>query len=666
MASGASGKTIATIDAAFDLYEAGDPTGAAAVCATLLDADADNYGALYLLGSIRGEQGALAEAIAHLQRAVALKPEKPLAHFNLAHILNQAKNAPDALPAIDAYLALVPNNPEAHVLRALICARLKRFDEAARSAAGAAQLRPGYAEAYNALASALGNLGRVDEALAGYAKAVALTPGYAEAYRNRGNLLSTLGRYSDALADYQRAFRLKPEIDYLPGDILFLKERICDWDALDELFAKVSDGIREGKPASSPFALLSLPTPLTLQSQAAANFARNESLAQPKAAQAFSHPRHEKIRIAYFSADFREHPVATLSAELYERHDRQKFEVFAFSFGPDTSDPMRQRLRRGFDAFIDVQALSEREIAELAREKEIDIAIDLGGYTENARPGIFASRAAPVQVAFLGYPGTMGADFIDYIIADRIVIPEGRRAAYAEKVAYLPHSFLPNDSQRPIAERRFSRADCALPERSFVFCCFNNGYKISRDVFDGWMRILKRTPGSVLWLRGENEAAVRNLCEAARLRDVDPSRLIFAERVPSPADHLGRHRVAGLFLDTLPYNAHTTAADALWAGLPVLTQIGETFAGRVAASLLTAIGLPELITQSRAEYEALAVELATDPERLAAITKKLAAARLTTPLFDAEGYARGLESAYAAMYERQRANMPPDVLYVEP
>jgi predicted O-linked N-acetylglucosamine transferase (SPINDLY family) len=312
-----------------------------------------------------------------------------------------------------------------------------------------------------------------------------------------------------------------------------------------------------------------------------------------------------------------------------------------------------------------VRDRSDRQIADLARSLEIDIAVDLKGFTEDSRVAIFAHRAAPIQINYIGYPGTMWTDFIDYIIADNVVIPESHQADYSEKIAYLPHSYQPNDSKRQIVSTQYTRADCSLPERGVVFCCFNNNYKITPGLFDCWMRILKQAPDSVLWLLADNGAAAENLRKEAAKRDVDPARLIFATRMPL-AEHLARHRLADLFLDTLPYNAHTTASDALWAGVPVLTEIGETFAGRVAASLLTAIGLPELITKSRAEYEALAVELATSPEKISAIKIKLASNRLTTPLFDTENYTRRLESAYQTMYERYQADLPPASFDVAP
>jgi protein O-GlcNAc transferase len=369
--------------------------------------------------------------------------------------------------------------------------------------------------------------------------------------------------------------------------------------------------------------------------------------------------------VAYLSSDFREHPVAYLTAGMFEHHDKSKFETTAISWRPSDGSELRRRLEAAFDRFIDVEAQTDDEVASLIRSLEIDILIDLTVLTKFARPNIPARRPAPVQVNYLGYAATMGADYIDYIIADPTLIPASERKHYLEKVAYLPHNLLPHDAGgRAISDRAFTRAEFGLPENGFVFCCFNNAYKLTPHFFAARMKLLKAIPGSVLWLTRDNAAAVDNLRKEAIAAGVDPDRLVFADRLPSLADHLARHRLADLFLDTLPYNAHTTASDALWAGLPVLTQIGETFAGRVAASLLTAIGLPELIAQTPEQFESIAIELATQPMRLAAIRAKLAQNRATMPLFDTGLYTRHLERAYEAMHQRHQSGLRPDHIHI--
>jgi predicted O-linked N-acetylglucosamine transferase (SPINDLY family) len=350
-------------------------------------------------------------------------------------------------------------------------------------------------------------------------------------------------------------------------------------------------------------------------------------------------------------------------AELLELHDRSRFELVGIDFGPVADDAMRTRVRACFDRFIDVRTLSDREVAQLSRDLAIDIAVDLKGFTEDARPGIFAERAAPVQVSYLGFPGTMGAGYIDYIVADEVVIPAASRPLYSEKVVSLPDSYQVNDRKRRIADGTFTREELGLPADGFVFCCFNNDYKVTPSTFDGWMRILRRVEGSVLWLFEDSAMAATNLHKEAERRGVGAERLVFARRM-APHDHLARYRNADLFLDTLPYNAHTTASDALWAGLPVLTCAGEAFASRVAASLLSAVGLPELITTTPAAFEALAIALASDRARLGRVRATLAANRPTAPLFDTPRFARHIEAAYQEMHERRLAGLPPDHITV--
>jgi predicted O-linked N-acetylglucosamine transferase (SPINDLY family) len=369
---------------------------------------------------------------------------------------------------------------------------------------------------------------------------------------------------------------------------------------------------------------------------------------------------HERIRVAYISADFRAHAAATLTAGMFEQHDRRHFEVIGASFGPDDRSPMRARLSSAFDSFLDVREKSDAEIAALLRHMEVDIAVDMMGFTEGCRPGILAQRPAPIQVNFLGFPGTMGAPYMDYVIGDEVVIQERAHPFYREKVVTLPHSFMPSDSTREIAARVFSRLEEGLPEDGFVFCCFNASYKINPRIFDVWMRLLTKVPGSVLWLGQANAEAQRHLRDEAQRRGVPAERLVFARFVDSAAEHLSRLGLAGLFLDTMPYNAHATANDALWAGVPVLTCAGESFAGRVAASLLHAVGLAELVTDSLQAYEDRASELARNPDALACAKEKLARNRAVAPLFDTARYVRHLESAYAEMWRRSQHGLPAD------
>jgi predicted O-linked N-acetylglucosamine transferase (SPINDLY family) len=467
-------------------------------------------------------------------------------------------------------------------------------------------------------------------------------------------------------ADFGKAVELKPDCEFLLGRYLHARMCVADWAQFDQKVEELSFRIARFEKASPSFPVLSLIDSAALQKSAAQVWAQTW---HPPSDALGSIPRRagkRKIRLGYFSGDFHDHAVAFLTANLFECHDKSRFELFAFSFGPDRQDEMRMRLQVAFDRFIDVRAMSDVDVAALAREVEIDIAIDLTGFTQGSRCGIFAERSAPVQVNYLGYPGTMGADYFDYVIADETVIPEENRQHHTEKVAYLPNTYLVNDARREIPALRFRREELGLPQTGFVFCCFNNIYKILPGWFDRWMRLLKAIDGSVLWLAEGHPAAVSNLRREAQQRGVDPRRLIFASRLPSLADHLARYRLADLFIDTLPYNAHTTASDALWAGLPVLTCQGHSFVSRVAASLLKSVHLPELVARSPAEYEELAIELATNPRKLAAIRAKLDRERLNAPLFDTSLFTRHLEAAYSAMWDRYLADLPPDHLLIGP
>jgi predicted O-linked N-acetylglucosamine transferase (SPINDLY family) len=350
--------------------------------------------------------------------------------------------------------------------------------------------------------------------------------------------------------------------------------------------------------------------------------------------------------------------------ELFEAHDNSKFELYGFSFGLSPNDEMKARVSAAFDQFYDVSSLTDIDVVLLSRKLKIDISVDLKGYTKDNRAGIFAMGCAPIQVNYLGYPGTMGADYIDYIIADKIVIPESSQDDFTEKVVYLPDSYQVNDSKRNISDRLFTKSELGLPQNGFIFCCFNNNYKILPATFDGWMRILKAVEGSVLWLFQGNATAASNLRKEAEARGVAGSRLVFA-KIMKLDEHLARHRLADLFIDTFPYNAHTTTSDALWAGLPVLTCMGQSFASRVAGSLLTAIDLPELITRSQEEYEARAIELATNPTQLQELKAKLERNRLTTPLFDGKLFAKHIEAAYEAMYARSQAGLLPEHIEIQ-
>jgi protein O-GlcNAc transferase len=622
-------------------------------------------------GNVLYELKRLDEALAAYDKALSQKPDLAGAWLVRGNLLNKLKRHDGALAAYDRALSLKPDLAEAwlgrgNVLRDdVFSSDLQRHDEAFAAYGRALALKPDLAEAWLGQGNVLNEIERYDEASSAYDKALALKPDLAGAWIGRGNLFLVFRRHGEAFAAYDKALALTPDAVGLEGSRLAAKMQICDWESLESDCEHLIESIRNKKENSDPFILLGVDCTADDQYNCARLWIdkRYPPAQRPPKSQREEIYKHDRIHIGYVSADFHDHATARLMAGVFEKHDRSKFDITAISIGPDDNSPMRRRLEKSFERFVDARMLSDAEVARQIRVAEVDILIDLKGFTRDARTNIFASRAAPIQVNYLGYPGTMGASYFDYLIADSIIIPTSHHHGYSEKIVCLPNSYQANDTSRNISDRTFTKAECGLPSQGFVFCCFNNNYKFTPRVFDPWMRILKSVEGSVLWLYVENATAVANIRKEAGLRGIDPARLVFAESMPLP-DHLARHRLADLFLDTLPCNAHTTASDALWAGLPLLTQIGETFAGRVAASLLSAVDLPELIVETPEQYERMAIELAMRPEKLRAIKSRLAEQRIASPLFDTGRFTRHIEAAYIAMYERYQAGLEPDHILV--
>lgn len=623
----------------------------------------DYVQAYYNRGNVLKELQRLDEAVASYNRAIDFKPDYAQAYHNRGYTLSSLKRLNEALADCDRTIALKPDFAEAYYNRGNALHGLNRLHEALASYDYAIDLNPNFADAFCNRGNVLKDLNRMEEALASQDRAITLNPDNANAYANRGNVLQSLNRYDEALKSYDTAIAIKPDLPYVEGSWLHSKMHCCNWDDISATFSKISSGVNLGEKTSTPFFFLAIPSSAALQQRCASTYIRDKYPASSTPLWLGERYSHSRIRIGYFSSDFRNHAMSYLIAEMIERYDRTRFEIIAFSFSPPSDTPIRLRLEKAFDRFLDVGTLSDHEIATLAKQLEIDIAIDLNGFTANSRTAIFAMRPAPIQVNHLGYPGTMGADYIDYIIADQTVIPVEHSQHYTERIVYLPDTYWFNDSTKVISDRLFSRPELRLPDNAFVFCCFNNSYKITPDLFDIWMRLLHKVEGSVLWLLEGNATASRNLRLEAEKRGISPERLVFAPRMEL-ADHLARHRQADLFLDTFYYNAHTTTSDALWAGMPVLTCLGETFAGRVAGSLLKAVGLSELITRSHDEYEALAIELASNVLRLSEIKNKLAANRLTHPLFDTARFTHHIEEAYKKMHARYQAGLPPEHINV--
>ena len=603
-------------------------------------------------------------AISAYDKAIELNAYSFEAWSNRSIPLGFERKYKEACESCDQAISLNPEYAEAWYNKGNLLNELRSYEDALFCYRQAIQFKPEFAEAWSNAGIVLYELKSFDEALAHYDQAISLNPEYAEAWSNKGVALKDLRLYEQALFHYETALNLNSDIDWVYGDWLHSKMRICSWEYFDDRTEIIQTNLRKKQKTTTPFVALGLiDCPL---SQRLSSEIYVDALYPIKIEKHINirRPKSNKIRIGYFSADFHNHATSYLMAELFELHDKRTFEIIAISYGSPHKDEMRNRLQRSFSQFIDVREKSDREIAQLTRDLEIDIAIDLKGFTQNSRTGIFSYRAAPIQVNYLGYPGTTGAPYIDYIIADKTLIPECLRPYYSEKIAYLSHSYQVNDRKRTISDKKFTRKEIGLPETGFVFCCFNNNYKILPPIFDRWMKILKAVDDSVLWLYEDNPLAARNLRSEAECRGVDPRRLIFAGPLPL-AEHLARQYHADLFLDTWPCNAHTTASDALWADLPVLTLLGQSFASRVAASLLNAIGLQELITSTQEEYEALAIELARNPKKLGAIKRKLEQNKLTTSLFDTPAFAKKLEAAYMQMYQRYQEDLPVDHIYVE-
>lgn len=637
-------------------------------------------------------QGKLDEAIAAYNQAIQLNPQNAHTYNNLCSALLAQKKPVEAIEACRKAIACNPDFAIAHYNLGVAWQQQGKFNEAIASFQNAINSLPNFPEAYTNMGLALMSLGRPDEAIVAYRKAIEIRPDFAEAYNNLGQPLNDQRKLEEATEAYQHAVELKPNftgalnnlvtilrkrgmideaIEKCRGGIAAdptntkarielpnLRRQICDWTDYETdtqtLLALVDD--------VEPFIFLSVLSTPAHQLQCAQKWASKLSRGI-----SFRHdaPRTPgRIRIGYLSADFRRHATAYLMAELFERHDRSRFEIFGYSYGYDDESDVRQRLVAAFDHFIDLQHTPHVAAAQRIYDDKIDILVDLKGYTGDTRTDILVNRPAPIQVNYVGYPGTMGADFIDYIIGDSFVTPLDQQPFFSERIVQLPHSYQPNDTKRQIDERIPTRELYGLPEQGLVFCSFNGSYKITPVFFDVWMRLLKAVPGSVLWLLAVNPSTEQNLRREAAARGVGPERLIFAQGMPLPL-HLARHRLADLFLDTLPICAHTTASDSLWAGLPVLTCAGNCFVGRVAGSLLQAVGLPELITHSVEEYEAMALDLGTHPEKLVALKEKLKRNLPTAPLFNIEYYTRGLEAAYNRMWEIRQAGEAPKTIVVQ-
>lgn len=643
-----------------ELHQQGKVEEAKAVYEAVLLDDPKHFDAMHLLGVAYLELHNPAKAIDLMAKAILINPNDSSSCSNLGNALLELKKYEEALYIYTKAISIDPNSAVAYYNRGNAFRELGMLKESADDYTKAIEINPNNPQFFYNHGNVLRELGRLERAKRNYEVAIALDPAYEDVYVNLGHTLNELGKLSEAVACYNKALELDPENVFLPGTILHSKMKLCDWSGFDVILGELSNDVRGRKKILAPLSTLSLLDSPKLHKQFSRVYTKVEC-PEDNSLGPIIPVKNKKIKVGYYSADFRSHAVAYLTAGLFEVQDTNKFEFVAFQMCPDKGDRIQKRIYAAFgsDKVINVEDRSDEEIALMSRHMGIDIAVNLGGHTKDARTKAFAKRCAPIQVNYLGYAGTMGAEYMDYIIADKIVIPKSRRNDFVEKVVYLPDCYQANDSKREVSGKVYTREEQGLPETGFVFCCFNNLYKILPDVFDSWMRILKAVPDSVLWLKVDNDEAVENINREALNRGVDSSRLVFSKHIRTQADHLARHKLADLFIDTFPYTAHTTASDSLWSGVPLLTRVGKSFASRVAASLLTAVWLPEMIVKTTGQYEAMAIDLALNPAKLERIRSRLESNKLRAPLFNTEVFSSNLERIYTIMYNRKQEGLPP-------
>jgi len=679
---------------AIELHKKGELIKANNILLEILKETPDDFDSLHLLGIIAFQTNRPETSVKFIKKATEVNPNNPEVYKNLAIAYKSINKLENALKCCDKAIKLNTNYAEAYNHKAHILIELNEYGSAIKNWNRAVEIKPDFAEVLNNLGNVHAKLKKYDESIVYYNKAIQIkinfpqayinrafilkefkkydlaledcdkaikiNPNFAEAYNNKGIILREQKKIKSAYENYTKAFKIKPNLDYLFGALIYTQLNLCIWDSFDKDLKNLEKKILKKLKAVTPFSTLLFYNSSSLQKIATKTFVKAKYGTDTKAKNLDIKKTHipkKKIRIGYYSADFCTHPVSNLIINLLELHDKSKFDLYGFYFGPDKKDEMFNRSVKAFHHFYDVSSKTDKEIAQLSKNLNIDIAIDLMVFTEKNRFGIFFEKCAPIQVNYLGYPGTSGSEYIDYIIADKTLIPKENQKDYSEKIVYLPDTYQVNDPTKKISDKIFTREEFGLPVNSFVFCCFNKNQKITPTVFDSWMRILCKVSNSVLWLLDENEIYSNTLKKEAEKRNVNSERIIFAKRLVLH-EHLGRHNVANLFLDTFPYGAHTTCSDALWTGLPVLTRIGQSFASRVSASLLNAIDLPELITNTEKEYENLAIELANNPSKLIKIKDKLKKNRLSKPLFNIKLFTKNIEEAYKIMHKRYFSNLP--------
>jgi len=645
---------------AINFFENGNLNESKKLCLEILEDEPKNFDILHLLGIISFQLKDYKKSSELISQAIKINPNNSEAYNNQAFVLKKLNRLKAAVESLNKAIKIKPDFIEAYNGLGHLLVELNQLDAALKNFDKAISINPNFSEAYNNRGNILNKLNRYTESIESYDKAISINPNFAEAYNNRGGVQKDRKLYEDAHKSYEKAIKIKPNLDFMLGSLIYTKLHLCDWKYFDENLKKIEENIIKGNKSITPFASLLLLNSPSLQRKVAEIYFSAKYNSKNTLKSFEERPKNKKIRVGYFSADFRKHVMSDLLINLFECHDKSKFELIGFSFIPGKPDLMHNEIKKKFDQFFDVSLKTDKQIAQLSKDMNIDIAVDLMGYTTYARMGIFKESCAPIKINFLGYAGTSGTNHHDYIIADKIVIPKKYQKDYSEKIVYLPDSYKLEYSTRKISNKIFLKEEMGLPKNSFVFCCFNNNFKITPNVFNIWMNILKNVKDSVLWLtiKKNNQTVINHLKKEALKKDVDVDRLIFATRMPSTSDHLARLKLANLFIDTMPYNAHNTAGDALWVGLPIITLCGETFASRVGASQLNAIGLNELITSNDKEFENLATELANNPKKLQQIKNKLNNNKISKPLFNTKLFTKNIEKAYSIIYEEYLKKIP--------
>jgi predicted O-linked N-acetylglucosamine transferase (SPINDLY family) len=620
-----------------------------------------DYRVWFNLGIAQDKLNQSEGAIHSYEQALQLNPDFPEGHVNKGNVLLKMQKFDLALDSFDQAIHIHPEFMNSYIAKAKTLIALNQLKESFETCQKALKIEVNNLELISIMGQILMKYFRYSEASDLFHQVVKSNPKDAKAHCDLANSLTHVNRHDEASQEYKIAYKLNPNLPGLIGSMTSTLLRLCNWVDFNQNIEAIQKSIASQEQDIDPFLTLST---LSAKEQYQAAQKWSSDLYKNGSKKIPSQNSKNKIRVGYFSSDFRTHAVARLTSGLFEFHDRERFEVLGFSSkGAKPDDPMRYRLQNAFDSFIDLENTPHLIRIDMIQSYDLDIAIDLGGHTKDSTIALLEYRVAPVQISYIGYPGTTGTSFIDYTIADPLLVPEESQQFYSEKIIYMPDTFQVNDSKREVPALKLTKEELGIPQDKFIFCCFNNSYKLNPAMFDVWMNILKRVPGSVLWLLGESLSSQNNLIKEAHLRGVKADSLIFATRC-SYNEYLSRLQVADLFLDTIPFNAGTTASDALWVGLPVLTVLGDAYAGRMAGSLLNAVGLPELITHHLQDYENLAVEIASDPSKINALKQKLADQKLITPLFNTQLFTQNLEKAYLQIVQRARDGLPPDHIYV--